>query len=176
MLVQTTGELQRQIPAWLQVLTLETFMSRELVTEILNYALFRLIDEQAELLDLNVTERTVSHHLARYLAQLFPEGYHVDVEYNRHGEDPKRLNLPSRKALDRELLATTVFPDILVHKRNTNDMNLLVLEMKKPGEGIEYDEIKLKAFRSELGYSHAAHIILGKVNNVVINTIIWVDG
>lgn len=173
--MKSTGEIQRQMPAWLQVLTLETFMSRELVTKILNHALSRLIEEQAELLDLGVTERTLSHHLARYLAQFFPEGYHVDVEYNRHGEDPKRLNLPPRRALDRELRATTVFPDILVHKRNTNDMNLLVLEMKKPGEAIEYDEIKLKAFRSELGYSHAAHIILGKDNGNVIRTVIWVD-
>ena len=164
------------MPVELHALTVETFISRELVTKILDHALSKLIDEQAELLDLEVTERNLTHHLACYLAQIFPEGYHVDVEYNRHGKTPKRLNLPRRKALDRELRATTVFPDILVHKRNTNDMNLLVLEMKKPGEAIEYDETKLRAFRSELGYLHAAHIILGKENGTVIRTVIWVDG
>ncbi len=151
-------------------------MDRASVAAILDTALSRLIEEQPKLLELGVTERALSHHLARYLAHLVPGGYDVDVEYNRHGEDPKRLNLPPRRALDRELRATTVFPDILVHKRNTDEDNLLVLEMKKPGEDLGYDEIKLKAFRAELGYTHAAHIVLGKENGTVIRSVIWVDG
>ena len=151
-------------------------MDRTSVAAIVDTALCRLIEEQPELLELGVTERALSHHLARYLAHLVPAGYDVDVEYNRHGEDPKRLNLPPRRALDRELRATTVFPDILIHKRNTDERNLLVLEMKKPGEGLEYDEIKLRAFRAELGYTHAAHIILGKDNGHVIRSVIWIDG
>lgn len=151
-------------------------MDRTSVAAIVDTALSRLIEEQPDLLELGVTERALSHHLASYLAHLVPAEYDVDVEYNRHGEDPKRLNLPPRRALDRELRATTVFPDILVHKQNTDEHNLLVLEMKKPGEGLEYDEIKLKAFRAELGYTHAAHIVLGKDNGTVIRSVIWVDG
>lgn len=151
-------------------------MNRTSVAAIVDTALSRLIKEQPELLELGVTERALSHHLACYLAHLVPVGYDVDVEYNRHGEDPKRLSLPPRHALDRELRATTVFPDIVIHMRNTDKRNLLVLEMKKPGEGLEYDELKLKAFRTELGYVHAAHIILGKDNGTVIRSVVWVDG
>ncbi len=134
-----------------------------------------LIAEQPALLDLDVTERALSHHLAGYIAQLVPPEYDVDVEYNRHGGDPKRLNLPPRRARDRELRATTVFPDILVHKRNTDDHNLLVLEMKKPGENMEYDGLKLHAFRNELGYRHTAHVVIGREKGDTVREIIWVD-
>lgn len=152
-------------------------MDRIDISAIVDQALQRLIDEQPALLDLDVTERALSHHLARYLHGLVPGGYDVDVEYNRHGEIPKRLNLPPRKALDRELRATTVFPDILVHKRDTDDDNLLVLELKKPGEDLAYDELKLRAFRHELGYKHAAHVVVGRDGNgKVIRQVIWVDG
>src|ERR1700688_3591375 len=127
-------------------------MDRAEISAVVEKALDKLIAEQPALLDLDVTERALSHHLALYISRLVPADYDVDVEYNRHGVDPKRLELPPRNALDRELRATTVFPDILVHKRNTNDHNLLVLEMKKPGEGLKYDQLKLSAFREELGY------------------------
>jgi hypothetical protein len=100
----------------------------------------------------------------------------VDVEYNRHIDDPKRLQLPRRDALDDEVRATTVFPDIVVHLRGTDDHNLLVLEVKKPGESLEYDERKLRAFREELSYHHAAHVILGRnVNDDLVREVIWID-
>ena len=151
-------------------------MNREEISAIVERALDLLIAEQPALLDLDVTERALSHHLALYIAQLIPAGYDVDVEYNRHGGDPKRLNLPPRDALDRELRATTVFPDILVHKRNTDKHNLLVLEMKKPGEDMAYDELKLRAFRNELGYRHTAHVVIGRDNGNTVRNLIWIDG
>ena len=96
---------------------------------------------------------------------------------NRHFGDPKRLNLPPRQALDREVRATTVFPDILVHERNTDANHLIVLELKKPGEDTAYDELKLRAFRNELGYRNTAHVILGlTANNALVRDIRWVDG
>ena len=69
-----------------------------------------------------------------------------------------------------------MFPDIIVHKRDSDTDNLLVLEMKKPGERLEYDEAKLLAFRRELGYSHTAHIILGRRNGKLVKDVRWVDG
>jgi hypothetical protein len=153
-----------------------THMNREEISNIIEKALDLLISEQPELLDLDVTERALSHHLANYIALLIPAEYNVDVEYNRHGQDPKRLYLPPRNALDRELRATTVFPDILVHKRNTDKQNLLVLEMKKPSEDVAYDELKLKAFRNELGYIHTAHVVIGRNHEGIIRNVVWVDG
>ena len=152
-------------------------VDRAEITELVESAVSRLMKEQPELLDLDVTERALSHHLALYLAQSMPPSFDVDVEYNRHSADPKRLRLPRRKALDRELRATTVFPDILVHRRNTDDANLLVLELKKPGEPLDYDNLKLKAFRRELGYRHTGHLILGRNDNgIVVKRLEWVDG
>lgn len=152
-------------------------MDRNEISAIVGRALQRLIDEQSTLLDLDVTERALSHHLARYIGELVPAGYDIDVEYNRHSADPKRLNLPPRKALDRELRATTVFPDILVHRRNTDEHNELVLEVKKPGEDLAYDERKLRAFRQELGYRHTAHVVIGRdTNGVLVQEVTWIDG
>jgi len=149
-------------------------MDLETVSGIIETAIKQLVSEQPELLNLDVTERALSHHLAIYLTHLFPDDLDVDVEYNRHGDLPKRLNLPPREALDRELRATTVFPDIIIHKRNTDDYNLCVLELKKPYGSLEYDEIKLDAFRNELGYSYTAHLIFGKDQaGKLIKDLIW---
>lgn len=151
-------------------------MDRGEISAVVDKAIDRLVAEQPALLDLDVTERALSHHLAIYIAALVPAEYDVDVEYNRHFGDPKRLNLPPRKARDRELRATTVFPDILVHKRNTDKQNLLVLELKKPGEDLAYDDLKLQAFRKELGYPHTAHVILGRGSvGQVVREVKWVD-
>jgi hypothetical protein len=150
-------------------------MDRAEISAAVEKALDKLIAEQPALLDLDVTERALSHHLALYISQLVPAEYDVDVEYNRHGVDPKRLELPPRDALDRELRATTVFPDILVHKRNTDGHNLLVLEMKKPGEDRTYDELKLRAFRRELRYQYTAHVVIGREDGILVREVIWID-
>ena len=150
-------------------------MNREEISAVVERAIDQLVAEQPTLLDLDVTERALSHYLALYIAGVMPAAYNVDVEYNRHGDDPKRLNLPARRALDRELRATTVFPDIVVHKRNTDEENILVLEMKKPGEDIAYDKLKLRAFRKELGYRHTANVVIGRSNGRIIRDVIWVE-
>jgi len=153
-------------------------MTREEAAAIVNAAIDQLLQNDSALLDLDVTERSLSHRLAHYmtLSPLIHPPLTVDCEYNRHFGGPKRLNLPPRKALDREIRATTVFPDILVHERNTDANNLVVLELKKPGEDIAYDELKLRAFRKELGYVHTAHVILGRAENgTIVREIAWID-
>jgi hypothetical protein len=151
-------------------------MDREEVSALVDTAIARVIDVERELLDRNVSERALTHHLARFLREGVPHPFVVDVEYNRHVDDPKRLRLPRRRAADDEVHATTVFPDIIVHVRGTDDHNLLVLEVKKPGGDLEYDERKLRAFRQELHYRHAAHVILGhNANEETIQEVIWVD-
>jgi hypothetical protein len=152
-------------------------MNRIEIAAAVESAIDELIEKQPELLALDVTERALSHHLAIHMRERMPAHLDIDVEYNRHGADPKRLQLPRRDALDRELRATTVFPDIIVHKRNTDENNLLVLEMKKPGENIDYDELKLRAFREELGYRYGAHVILGRdVAGDIVRQVVWIDG
>ena len=150
-------------------------MTRDEAADLLNAAIDDLITHERSLLDLDVTERALSHHLARYMSTRVREPLSVDCEYNRHFDDPKRLDLPPRQALDREVRATTVFPDVIVHERNSQDSNLLVVELKKPGEDLEYDELKLRAFRRVFGYRHTAHVILGLVEGHLVREIVWVE-
>lgn len=152
-------------------------MTREQANDLVSGAINELVEGEPALHDLDVTERALSHHLARYMAKRVAPPLSVDCEYNRHFGDPKRLTFPHRNALDRDIRATTVFPDIIVHLRNSDERNLVVLELKKPGESMEYDELKLRAFRKELGYLHAAHVILGRRggNGEIIRKVIWVD-
>ena len=154
-------------------------MTRDEATALVDSAIDQLLLHDLPLLDLDVSERALSYKLAHYmsLSDLIRPSLNVDCEYNRHFGDPKRLKLPPRKALDREIRATTAFPDILVHERNSPENNLVVLELKKPGEDIAYDELKLRAFRQELGYVHTAHVILGRANDgTIVRQVQWVDG
>lgn len=69
-----------------------------------------------------------------------------------------------------------MFPDIVVHKRGSDDWNLLVLELKKPGGSLEYDAEKLRAFRRELKYQHAGHMVIGlDADDVIVQKLIWID-
>ena len=84
-----------------------------------------------------------------YLQDEF-DGWDVDCEYNRGHQSPdqvKRLQpyIDPIQADDTD--AKTVFPDIIIHYRETTD-NLLVIEVKKSTnpESDERDEQKLQAF------------------------------
>lgn len=71
--------------------------------------------------------------------------YNVDNEYERHGENEKRID-PDKCAR----------PDIILHKRGTDDFNLMIAEFKiirnnnnRNNDSInEYDLEKLKKFTS----------------------------
>lgn len=151
-------------------------MTRDEVNALVNSAIDSLVESEQAIFDLDVNERALAHQLARYMSEKVQPPLSVDCEYNRHSSNPKRLNLPPRTALDRGIRETTVFPDIIVHRRGTDEQNLLVLELKKPGEAIDYDALKLRAFLTELGYAHAAHVILGLgVDGALVRRVEWVD-
>lgn len=123
-------------------------------------ALQSLLREDAHLLAANANERSITHKLAEYLQREFSE-WHVDCEYNRDGHEPKRLNLPVRNDVSSDdTEARTVFPDVIVHHRDTDD-NFLVLEAKKANnaEGEAEDREKLAAFQKELGYKVAVFVL-----------------
>jgi len=98
------------------------------------------------LLENGANERSVAHKLAEYLQIQFPD-WNVDCEYNRKGLAQKILDriheCSKQKKTDR------VYPDIIVHRRNTDD-NLLVVEIKIKDEDC-CDIEKLKKFTSTSG-------------------------
>ncbi len=153
-------------------------MTHQQISACLDRALDRLFALDTHLLNVDASERSISHCLAVHLISEFPE-YNVDCEYNRDGFDVKRLALPERHSInDDDVEAVTVFPDIIVHERGTNRRNLLAIEMKKGSSTIrpDYDFQKLRAFAQELGYAHTVHVTLGKrATGEDIRTVEWVS-
>lgn len=131
---------------------------RDLVEAALGEALDQLLRADAGLLQADANERSISHRLAGYLETFFP-GWNVDCEYNRDRHEPKRLEIRPRQIQSDDTQATTVFPDIIVHRRGTSD-NLVVIEMKKTTsrEDDDNDLHKLQAFKEQLGYRFAIFV------------------
>ena len=148
-------------------------MTRDEATTLVNDALKRLIQDDAQLLDLRACERALHFRIAHYMAQshLVTQPLTLDCEYNRHLGDEKRLQLPYQPR------PSKVFPDILVHERNSDQHNMLVLEIKRLGQSLERDGEKLRAFVQQLRYRHAGHIIIGhNPRGVLVRDVRWVDG
>ncbi len=113
-----------------------------------------------ELLAVDANERSITHKLAEHLQREFP-GWHVDCEYNRVGHDTKRLRCVNvGKPEPDDLEAKTVFPDIIVHRRRT-DENLLIMEVKKAsGRDDSGDVKKLKQFTKDPKYWYEYGLLL----------------
>lgn len=144
----------------------------------------QLISVDDYLLKNDLNERTICHRLAVYLEQLYPD-YHVDIEYNRDHEPVKdfdkqefinklikeyRLSNKYDKNDVKELVekqieegsTRRVLPDIIVHRRGTDD-NKVVLEIKKSnnlGDDGEKDKAKLKLYEQRLHNSEAYFVAL----------------
>lgn len=93
---------------------------KSLVDEALN----KLYYQDPELMECAVNERSIVFRFGLYLAKLLSDSsfndYHLDCEYNRNmGKTKRTTNFPAG-----------VIPDVLLHRRNSNDENILVLEFK----------------------------------------------
>lgn len=132
-------------------------MDRSQMSNLIEVAVAQVIHEDIQLLELDVCERALQFRLAHYIAQshLIVAPLTVDCEYNRHFRNEKKLLLP------RQNKESSVFPDILIHERDSDEHNELVLELKKPGEPLEADREKLEAFVHQIGYRHAVQLVLG---------------
>ena len=127
-----------------QILTPELHMKVE-------KALREFFREDKDLLCLNVNERSITHKIAEHLQRQF-DGLNVDCEYNRYGDDVKRLPVAPEPTRTDCLHAKTVYPDIIVHKRGCDSGNKLVVEVKKSNGGkASHDKNKLRKFTAPNG-------------------------
>lgn len=82
----------------------------------------------------------VGIHLYEILKGTQFAALHLDCEYNKHGDDPKKLD---------EL---AIRPDLLIHRRGDDDHNVLAVEFggwwKKPAK-VESDRDKLRKLTSQ---------------------------
>ena len=128
-------------------------MSKPSVLQCISLACEKTCNDDKPLLDVDANERSITHQLAVHLGSYFPD-YDIDCEYNRVGIEPKKLDGLKRSVSSDDTNATTVYPDIIVHKRRESD-NLVVIEAKKQNISSELDRQKLKLYKSELGYKYA---------------------
>jgi hypothetical protein len=108
----------------------------------------KLRNRDGFLLDSNTNERTITHKLAEYLGDEFGS-YSVDCEYNRHLRGVKTVEIPNDLGNPdwEDTEAKTAFQDIIVHTRDSNLDNLLVIEVKKSSNSVsrELDTARLKS-------------------------------
>jgi hypothetical protein len=126
----------------------------DIVPSMVARAIEESLKENVKLLELDVNERSITHKIAEQLQKVFREyDFDVDCEYNRDRHEPKLLDLPIDMVATNETEAKTVYPDIIVHKRDSKE-NLVVIEAKKStNSDTEIDVLKLKQFKKKLGYS-----------------------
>lgn len=139
-------------------------------------ALEKFLALDSVLLEIDANERSLTHRVAIYLQELFPD-MDVDCEYNRDDHEPKELFLPGGDADTYDTNAQTVYPDIIVHKRMSKN-NLLVIEFKKTSSAVgdEKDFTKLNEYKRQLGYEYALFVEFGVgCGNQCISRAEWVD-
>jgi hypothetical protein len=120
----------------------------------LDLAIQSLFSNDINLLQRELNERSIANKLTEYLQPLF-NGFNVDNEYNGDifkPNDRKSLDIAANKI--REIGHTPnvnnnyrFIPDIIIHVRERNDRNLVVIEIKKDSSDRlekEFDLVKLE--------------------------------
>ncbi len=151
------------------------------------------------------SERAIAHRVGVYIEQaLGPElvqreRLSIDCEYNRHlgagkvhtipealvriVEEAKRNAKPVSD--DDSFYVFSIAPDIIVHRRGDDDLNVLVVELKKDSnpEIPEYDQLKLQCFtgkppgyRYMLGAKVTAHDLVEPADRELEVTAWYQDG
>lgn len=109
----------------------------------------------------HVGERSIVFCFAYYLQKILDErnlytDYNLDCEYNRNGYGPKFI----------DSLGKNVYPDLIIHKRGSNDNNLLIMEFKTYWNLNQKEDInKIKAFINENNvykYKYGIAVLIGK--------------
>jgi hypothetical protein len=134
----------------------------------INKSIRRLIRRDKYFLQNNAAERCIVHKLAMYIQDEY-KSYNVDCEYNLNTDNEYKRKIIScikseyekvRTALvsrrthlidDVEYIESSVYPDIIVHRRGSNDHNKMIIEVKKSNNlnDIEYDHYKLKKYTGQ---------------------------
>lgn len=145
-------------------------ISKEELVQLFSAAFTKMLDRDSDLFESQnqVQERTFMHRLAFYLHELlrFPEEYvgingiklSLDVEYNRDGDDVKRLSRVPKK--------DWVAPDIILHERKSGALNgeeryrndIFVCEIKKNGDADGDDAARVKAYMEEKKYEYGINL------------------
>jgi len=113
-----------------------------------------------ELMAVDAHEVTNAHRIAVYLESRF-KGYNIDLEYNRDRENIKKLE-------------NLIRPDIIIHRRNSDD-NLCIFEIKKSPKEADESENDVGKIKGEIGkYHYKLGVFLGILEDKI--EICWIVG
>jgi hypothetical protein len=132
------------------------------LNQIVQISLDNLYQNDIELIQRGGMEQAVSFHFGLYLHEQCQQiewlrHSHFDMEYNKNGIIPKRT--PRRP--------NGVRPDLIIHTRNSNNANILIVEIKGwwNEETRDIDRIKIEDFvhqEGEYKYGYGVFLDLGK--------------
>lgn len=130
-----------------------------LVKKCVQSAMEQVYTNDKSLIARDTNERSIVFRFGLYLCEILKStafnNYNVDVEYNRNGQNPKRTPRHPRNG---------VVPDLIIHKRESNESNLLVLEFKTEWNSNQSeDEKKIKELTSITGeyrFKYGATILI----------------
>lgn len=90
--------------------------------------------------------------------------------------NPKRIGHLGLNPNEEDTEARTVFPDIIAHRRGSNDFNYLVVEVKKSTNPTPrvVDFTKLAGFKRDLGYTNAVFVELLAGGQSGVSHVEWV--
>ncbi len=92
----------------------------------------KFLENDIHLLKIDSHESSLSFRIGLYLMEEF-ENWDVDMEYNRRGTEKKRIDIDNELSLFR--------PDLIVHKRNNDGYNYIVIQIKKNTYELNGDEM-----------------------------------
>lgn len=132
-------------------------------------ALVKLYQNDYSLIQRRCCERSIVFRLGCYLVNSMEKhNLDVDCEYNKNGDKPKSL---MEKRYN--------YPDIIIHKRETNNYNLLIMEVKTPNDlnvdHFESDKKKLIGFTEMGAYSYKWGVHL-YISATVCSMVWWQNG
>lgn len=156
---------------------MENFYKKKVLTTALKFAQLDLYNKDQYLIvrktdlsneEIHLSERSIVFRFALYLFNRLQNSdlyyYDLDCEYNRNIDLEKKYHSNNGEILG-------CYPDIIIHKRGTNDDNLLVIEVKTWwNTNTEHDEDKLRDLTkqtSDYRYEYGLSITLGKDENAV---------
>ena len=133
-------------------------ITKEQIFQGIEYTLIHLYDKDKYLLEHKVHEQAIVFRFALYFENFvnsLGKDYNLDVEYNKNMDNPKRIraNENGKK------------PDLIIHKRGSNECNLLIIEFKSYwNRNYQEDYRKIKEFckSEEYHYQYGVCIILGR--------------
>lgn len=142
---------------------------KEKIQCILEKACKKIYKEDRDLINNRVSERAIVFRLGIYIQRLMSRDtelkfYNLDNEYNRNGQDLKRI--PG--------FENGTLPDLIIHKRGSNKDNKVIFECKTwRNNDIYADMQKLREFiniRGKYKFKYGISIIF-KMDTIEIRTL-----